>query len=148
MSLTHYEPWNLMSQLHGEMGRLFDVRASAPAGLHGKHATSDWVPAVDIREETERYIIHADVPGVKPGDIEIDMVDGVLSIKGQRHQESEELREGFKRMERSRGSFTRRFSLPDTVNADAISARSRDGVLEIVIPKQEKLQPKRIPVTS
>jgi HSP20 family protein len=135
-----------MNQLHNEIDRLFDSRAGRLGETDGQIATSDWVPAVDIREENERYVIHADVPGVNPADIEVDMVDGVLSIKGQRKSESEEEREGYKRMERVRGSFFRRFSLPDTVDADSISAKVRDGVLEIVIPKQEKVQPRRIQV--
>jgi len=111
-------------------------------------ATSDWVPAVDIREEGQRYVIHADVPGVKPEDIEVHMEDGVLTIKGQRYSESKDEREGYKRVERVRGSFFRRFSLPDTADAEAISAKSKDGVLEIIIPKQAKVMPKRIKVES
>ena len=99
---------------------------------------------VDIKEEENRYVIHADVPGVDPADIEVNMENGVLSIKGERESESKEEREGYKRVERVRGSFFRRFNLPDTADAEAISAKSKDGVLEIVIPKQEKPQPKRI----
>ena len=148
MSLVRYEPWGLMNQLHNEIDRLFDNRVGRLGEQEGQLATSDWVPAVDIKEEADRYVIHADVPGVNPADIEVDMADGVLSIKGQRYQEKTEEREGYKRMERSRGSFYRRFSMPDTVNAEAISAKARDGVLEIIIPKQEKLQPKRIQVES
>ncbi|MCO6412356.1 MAG: Hsp20/alpha crystallin family protein [Thiogranum sp.] len=146
MSLVRYEPWGLMNQLHHEIDRLFDTRVGRPGESDGQLATSDWVPAVDIREESDRYVIHADVPGVNPADIEVNMVDGVLSIKGERKSESREERGGYKRMERVRGSFFRRFSLPDTVNADAISAKVADGVLEIVIPKQEKVQPRRIQV--
>lgn len=146
MSLVRYEPWGLMNQLHHEIDRLFDTRVGRTGENEGQLATSDRAPAVDIREESERYVIHADVPGVNPSDIEVNMVDGVLSIKGERKSESKEEREGYKRMERVRGSFFRRFSLPDTVNADAISARVADGVLEIVIPKQEKVQPRRIQV--
>jgi HSP20 family protein len=146
MSLVRYEPWGLMNQLHHEIDRLFDTPVGRAGENDSQLATSDWVPAVDIREESERYVIHADVPGVNPADVEVNMVDGVLSIKGERKSESKEEREGYKRMERVRGSFFRRFSLPDTVNADAINARVADGVLEIVIPKQEKVQPRRIQV--
>ena len=81
-------------------------------------------------------------------DIEVKMEDGVLSIKGERQSESSENREGYKRVERVRGSFLRRFSMPDTVDADGITARSKDGVLEVVIPKQAKVLPKRIKVES
>ena len=148
MSLVRYEPWGLLNQLHGEIDRLFDTRMQK-YGDEGNHlAASDWVPAVDIREEQDRYVIHADVPGVKPEDIEVHMEDGVLSIKGQRDSETKDEREGYKRVERVRGSFFRRFSLPDTADAQGISARSLNGVLEIVIPKQARVMPKRIKVDS
>ena len=148
MSLVRYEPWGLLNQLHGEIDRLFENRAPKYGDDRDQLATSDWVPAVDIREENDRYVIHADVPGVKPEDIEVHMENGVLSIKGRRQTENREEREGYKRVERVRGSFFRRFSLPDTADAEAISAKSKDGVLEIVIPKQAKVMPKRIKVES
>ncbi|GMQ87962.1 MAG: Hsp20/alpha crystallin family protein [Gammaproteobacteria bacterium] len=149
MSLVRYEPWSLFSQLHGEVDRLFNTRPGQN-GEDNDHllSGSDWTPAVDIREEDSRYIIHADVPGVDPKDIEINMEGGVLSIRGERRLETTDEREGYKRVERVRGSFFRRFSMPDTADADAVTARSKDGVLEIVIPKQEKVLPKRIQVES
>lgn len=146
MSVVRYEPWGLLNQLHGEIDRLFDTRLQKYGDERNYLAASDWVPAVDIREEQERYVIHADVPGVKPEEIEIHMQDGVLTISGQRESETKDEREGYKRVERVRGNFFRRFSLPDTADADGISARSANGVLEIVIPKQAKVMPKRIKV--
>jgi len=148
MSLLRYEPWGLLNQLHGDMDHLFDKRLGSYGEDNGQLATSDWVPAVDIREEKNRYVIHADVPGVDPKDIDVRMENGVLSIKGERLAETRNEREGYKRVERVRGSFFRRFSMPDTVDADRVSAKSKDGVLEIVIPKQEKVQPKQIHVES
>ena len=148
MSMVRYEPWGLLNQLHGEVDRLFNTRMGRYGDDGDQLATSDWVPAVDIKEEDDRFVIHADVPGVDPKDIEVNMEDGVLSIKGERQSERTDEREGYKRVERVRGSFFRRFSLPDTANADAISARSKNGVLEVVIPKQEKVLPKRIQVES
>lgn len=145
MSLVHYEPWSLLNQLQGEMNRRLDPRARF-ADDDSSLATSDWVPAVDIKEEDERYVIHADIPGVEAKDIEVNMEDGILSIRGERKFENEEEREGYKRVERVRGSFYRRFSMPDGADADAISAKCKDGVLEIVIPKQVKVLPKRIEV--
>ncbi|GMQ88916.1 MAG: Hsp20/alpha crystallin family protein [Gammaproteobacteria bacterium] len=147
MSLVRYEPWNILNQLHGEVDRMFNTRLGR-IGEDNEQllSSSDWTPAVDIKEEDSRYIIRADVPGVDPKDIEINMEDGVLSIKGERHSETTDEREGYKRVERVRGSFFRRFSMPDTADAEAVTAKSKDGVLEIVIPKQEKLQPKRIQV--
>jgi HSP20 family protein len=147
MSLVRYEPWSLLNQLQGEMNRMFDT--GARFGDEDRPlATSDWVPAVDIKEEDDRYVIHADVPGVEARDIEVNMEDGILSIRGERKFENEEEREGYKRIERVRGSFYRRFSLPDGADADAISAKCKDGVLEIVIPKQTRVLPKRIEVQS
>ncbi|MCP1673159.1 HSP20 family protein [Natronocella acetinitrilica] len=147
MNIRRHEPWSLLNQLSSEMNTLFDHRQS-PGTDASSMATSDWVPAVDIREENDRYLIHADIPGVDPEKIEISMENGVLSIRGERHHDSDETREGYRRVERIRGSFYRRFSLPDTADAERVSASSRNGVLEIVIPKQEKVQPRRITVQS
>lgn len=145
MNVRRHEPWSLLNQLSHEMNALIDDRR--PAGADpSSMATSDWVPAVDIREEPDRYLIHADVPGVDPEQIDISMENGVLTIRGERKHEAEEKREGYRRVERVRGSFYRRFSLPDTADAERVSASSRNGVLEIVIPKQEKVQPRRITV--
>ncbi|MBK1692221.1 Hsp20/alpha crystallin family protein [Ectothiorhodospira mobilis] len=143
MFMTRYEPWSLLNQLSRELDRL---NPSGMAGGEEPAATSDWMPAVDIREEKDAYVLHADVPGVDPKDIEVHMENGVLTIRGERKAESTEERENYKRVERVRGSFYRRFSLPDTADAERISARSANGVLEVHIPKQEKVQPRRITV--
>ncbi|MDP1558863.1 MAG: Hsp20/alpha crystallin family protein [Nitrosomonas sp.] len=139
MAITRYEPWGLLSQLQREL---------AGGTVEGSTATAEWAPAVDIKEETDRFVLLADIPGVKPEEIDVSMEDGVLTIKGEKKTEAETEKEGYKRIERTYGSFYRRFSLPDTANSDAISAESRHGVLEIVIPKREALQPKKIQVTS
>lgn len=145
MSLVRYQPWNSMDQLRREMGRMFEQQnTSSEEG--SSIATSDWTPAVDIKETEKEFLIHADIPGVNPDDIDVHMEDGMLTIKGERDSETKEEREGYKRIERQRGSFYRRFSLPDTANADKISAKSKNGVLEITIPKQEKAQPRKIEV--
>jgi HSP20 family protein len=109
-------------------------------------ATSAWTPAVDIKEEADRFVIHADIPGVVPEEIEITMENGVLSIKGERAYEHKEERKDYKRMERVRGTFYRRFSLPDTADAEHIAATGKNGVLEIVIPKHPVAQPRKIEV--
>ncbi len=146
MTLVRYEPWSLLNQLHNEIDRLFE--AGRPALREGESsvAASDWVPAVDIKEEPDRYVIRADVPGVDPKDIEVNMENGVLTIKGERESESKEEREGYKRIERVKGSFFRRFSLPDTADVEQVSAKAKDGVLEVIIPKQQRVQPRRIEV--
>ncbi len=148
MALMRYEPWSLLSQLQRDMNRLFDTRLSdAEPGSVGLLA-SDWAPAVDIREEEKQYIIHADVPGVNVNDIDITMENGLLTIKGQRSVEKKEETQHYQRMERVRGTFLRRFALPTLVDADKITAKCKDGVLEVIVPKAESAQPRRITVES
>jgi len=139
MAITRYEPWGLLSQLQRELER---------GAAEGSTATAEWAPAVDIKEEAGKFVIHADIPGVKPEEIDISMEDGVLTIKGEKKSESKTEKEGYKRVERTYGSFYRRFSLPDTANAEAISASSKHGVLEVVIPKREAVLPKKISVST
>lgn len=140
---TLYEPWNLLTQLQRELERKHELGGGI---AEGAAATSEWAPAVDIKEEAERYVLLADLPGVNPADIEVSMENGILTLSGSRETEAKIQREGYKRVERHFGSFHRRFSLPDTVDADGISARCANGVLEIVIPKKSLAQPKKIVV--
>ncbi|MGZ8224966.1 MAG: Hsp20/alpha crystallin family protein [Methylobacter sp.] len=143
MAITRYQPWGLLNQLQREL-----ERAHEGNGGEGSIATAEWAPAVDIKEENDKFVLHADIPGVKPEEIEVSMENGVLTIKGEKKTEANTEREGYKRVERTYGSFYRRFSLPDTANADAINAKSKNGVLEIVIPKRESIKPKKINVAA
>ena len=137
-----YSPLILLGK---ELDRLFNMPAFRDLE-DTTIATSAWTPAVDIREETERFLIRADIPGVVPEAIEVTMEGGVLTIKGERVEEHTEESEGYRRAERRLGSFHRRFSLPDTADADTITASGKDGVLEIVIPKKTVAQPRKIEV--
>ncbi len=149
MALVRYEPWNLLNQFQTEVNRLFESRlGDLQEGDSSSVVTSGWRPAVDIKEEENRFVIRADVPGVDPKDIEVTMEGGVLTLKGERSTQAEAEREGYKRIERARGTFYRRFSLPDSADAEGIKAKGKDGVLEIVIPKHERVQPRRITVQS
>jgi HSP20 family protein len=143
MAIIRYEPWGLLNQLQRELTRSQEDKAG-----EGSIATAEWAPAVDIREEADKFVIHADIPGVKPENIEVSMEAGVLTVKGEKETEAKTEKEGYKRVERTSGSFYRRFSLPDSANGDAINAKCKLGVLEIIIPKREAIQPKRINVTS
>lgn len=143
MRVFQSDPWSLIEQFRNEVDRLSEARVRSNEGSN--IATSDWAPAVDLLEKDDRFVLLADVPGIDPKDIEIDMDNGVLSIRGQRPLDEQE-REHLKRIERPRGNFYRRFSMPDTADAEKVSARSRDGVLEITIPKHEKIQPRRITI--
>ena len=142
MSLIRYRPANLFDRFDNEINRhLFNPRSA-----DATNQTRDWSPAVDIREEDSRYVLEADIPGVAREDLDITLEDSVLTIKGKRANKDEESREGYRRRERVLGTFVRQFSLPDTVNTEAISAVITDGVLEIGIPKQEKPEPRKITV--
>ena len=148
MAIQTYDPWNRFGQMQRELERMLNGRGSARGDESTESATADWVPAVDIKEEDNRFVVYADIPGVEPKDIEITMDNGVLTIRGERQNETHQDSEGFKRVERTRGSFYRRFALPDTADVENISAKGNHGVLEVVIPKQEKAQPRRVPVEA
>jgi HSP20 family protein len=108
--------------------------------------TSQWVPRVDIKEEANRFVNFADLPGVDPSTIEVDMDKGVLSIKGERKAEAKAEGDRWSRNERAHGVFYRRFALPDSANPDGIAATGKHGVLEISIPKRPEASPRRINV--
>lgn len=148
MSLRSYEPWNLLDRFQEQLNQLgYSNRELANSDNDQSNVvTSHWRPAVDIKEEADRFVITADLPGVDPKDIEITMENGVLSIKGERKSEIRDEKEGYKRVERVSGTFYRRFSLPDSADAERIEAKGKDGVLEVSLPKHEKVQPRRIAV--
>lgn len=148
MAIVRYDPWSLMTDLQGELNRVFDSRLSRSTEANSTGATSDWIPPVDIHEEAKSYVILVDVPGVDPANIEIHMENSVLAIRGERKDTEDENRATLKRQERAKGTFYRRFTLPDTADADRISATSRNGVLQVTIPKHEKVQPRKIKVES
>jgi HSP20 family protein len=111
-------------------------------------AVTDWIPAVDIVEENDRFVLRADVPGVEPKNIEVSMDAGVLSVSGHRHEEARSEDAGMQRVERVSGRFFRRFSLPETADAESIKAQSRNGILEVTIPKLPEVQARRITVEA
>jgi len=137
MSLTRYT--------QDEIKQVFD-RFFGPADNESSVVTSQWTPRVDIKEEGDRFVIFADVPGVDPQDIEVHMDKGILTIKGERRLEQRAEGVRFSRVERAHGSFHRRFALPDSANPEAIAASGRNGVLEISIPKRPETTPRRIQV--
>jgi HSP20 family protein len=147
MAVVRYEPWNVVSQLQSEINRVFGNINDTDSNS----ATSEWSPAVDVREFSNRFQLLLDVPGVDPKDVEITLDNGVLTVSGNRSEEKAVGNNGTEqpqqqRLERRLGRFHRRFILPDTADADNVNAAGRNGVLEIVIPKQPKAQPRRITV--
>ena len=148
MNITRFEPWSLFDALQRDFDRMGGRRVGFAGTDDNGHSVADWVPAVDIVEEKERFVLRADVPGVKPEDIDVNMENGILSVSGQRHEEHTEDTDGVRRLERITGRFYRRFSLPDTANAEEVSAKSKDGILEVSIPKQPEIKARRITVES
>lgn len=145
MSLTRYNPWSVFDQLQRELNMpmtKFDTEDN------GNIATANWAPAVDIKEDDKAFTLLADIPGVNPDEIEVTMDKGVLTVKGERKSEKKTEEENYKRVERQYGVFYRRFTLPDSANADEIEAHSENGVLKITIPKQEVAQSRRITVNK
>jgi HSP20 family protein len=146
MTVIRYEPWTLMNRLQREIDSLF-VEPAATNGAREPRATA-LVPQVDVHEEAQRYVIRADLPGVAPADIEVTTEQGVLTLRAERRDEKLVAEAGFKRLERTAGTFVRRFTLPDDADAAAISARCQHGVLELTIARAQKSQPRRIAVEA
>lgn len=146
MSLVRYEPMNLLEQFSREFNRLFDPRSSLLSRDVSDVVGSQWSPAVDIREEANALVVLADVPGVEPDKIEVTAANGMLTLKGERSGEKEVKEKDYRRVERSYGSFYRSFTLPEYADAEHITAKTKDGVLEIRIPKTTKSAAKRITV--
>lgn len=150
MSIVRYHHWPRQAarqeQINHLFERFFDKGAANAAAEAGPAEAGQWVPRVDVREEAERFVIVADLPGIEPDQIEIQMDKGVLSIKGQRNGEPATETSRYSRVERRQGGFHRDFSLPDSADAEGIVASGRNGVLEISIPKKPESTPRRIRV--
>ena len=148
MALVRYVPFggygfgDVLNQLH----RVFDTQATASNA--DSSATADWIPSADVAEFGDRFVLRLDVPGVDIGAISITLDQGVLAISGERAKDASNEEAERSRLERPQGRFYRRFTLPETVDTAAVKATSRAGILEIVIPKQAKAQPRRIEVAA
>jgi HSP20 family protein len=136
MNIAIREPWNLLSRFNRDLDGFLDSNAASVA----------FIPAVDVHEEKDRFVVKADLPGVKPDEIEVTAEKGILTLRGERKSDRTEQSEGYERIERVTGSFTRRFALPENVQADAIKAKFTHGVLEVSIPKQPVVPAKRVNV--
>ena len=141
MSLLRREPYALLNEIDRLLGR--KIRLTSDEDTSNVE-TSHWIPAIDIKEDSEKFSILADLPGIDKKDICISMENNILTIKGERIEESKEEKENYKRIERIRGSFYRRFTLPDTADDEKIQASMKNGVLEITIPKREVAKSKLI----
>ena len=144
MNLVYYQP-SLMDRWRREIDELF--ARSSDASLPALTNSTAWTPSVDLQEESDHFLLRADVPGVALKDIEVSAQDGTLTIRGERLAREPVRGDGVEHIERAVGKFLRRFTLPDSAQTEAIKARYVDGVLEIEIPKQPRVETKRIAVT-
>jgi HSP20 family protein len=148
MSLSLHRVWHSGSPFPADARQIFDRFLQSAKSDAADAADRQWAPRVDIREDEQQFVILADIPGVDPAQIEVSMDKGVLSIAGKRELPGSETDGKFTRVERSRGSFQRYFTLPDTANAESISASGKFGVLEITIPKKAQATPRRITINT
>ncbi len=144
MPIVRWDPFRDLSTLQERVSRLFEGRLGP---FRGEEALSTWAPPVDIYETEHEIVLKADLPEVKLEDVDIQVENNTLTVKGERHFEKEVKEDNYHRVERSYGSFARSFSLPSTVDADKIRAEYQDGVLRITMPKREEAKPKQIKVS-
>src|SRR5271166_659885 len=146
MSLIRWDPFADVDSLFNRMVPSSFANWPRLAMENGRKL--DWAPSADISETEQEYLIRAELPAVKKEDVQVMFDDGMITIKGERKQQKEDKNEKYHRTESFYGSFERRFSLPDNVNADAIRCESKDGILTVHIPKVEtpKAKPKQITV--
>jgi HSP20 family protein len=149
MALIRWEPTRELSSLQGEMNRLFSAFFDDPGQANGGTGmVNRWIPAMDLVEQDEHYVLRADLPGMREDDVNIELENNVLSISGERKHESAEESKGYYRLERASGAFSRSLTLPEGVDAEAIAASFQDGVLELRIPKPEQRKPHRVRISA
>ena len=142
-SITRWDPFRNLSSLQEQVNRLFDSSFKATAD---NSALTTWAPAVDIDETENELVIKADLPDVDEKDIDVRVEASMLTIRGERKFEESVKEDNYLRVERAYGSFSRSFSLPDTVNTEAIQANYKNGVLRVQLPKRAESKPKQVKI--
>ena len=147
MALIRWEPVAELNTIQNEMNWLFNTffDPSAPTG-RGNGTTRRWLPPMDLVETPDHYVLRADLPGLSDGDVNVQLEDNVLTISGERKAEHEDQQEGYNRLERAFGAFSRSLTLPDGVDPDGVQAHFDRGVLEIRVPKPEPKKPKTVQI--
>jgi HSP20 family protein len=147
MALIRWEPVRELNTLQSEMNRLFNNLFDAPLPNGGATGVRRWLPPMDLVETDDDFVLRADLPGLAENDVNIELEDNVLTISGERKTEHEEKQEGYYRVERASGSFSRSLTLPEGVNPEAIKASFDKGVLEVRIPKPEERKPRKVAIS-
>ena len=151
MALVRWEPARELFTIQNEMNRLFNTffdttTGSATANGNGNGAARRWVPAMDLVETEDAFVLKADLPGLVEDDVKLEVEGNVLTISGERAFENQVKKDGFYRVERGSGTFARSLTLPEGIDPDAIAARFDRGVLEVSIPKPEERKPRRLQI--
>ena len=146
MTIVRWEPLREFSTLQNEMNRLFNTVFDTPGGPGNGGAVRRWMPPMDLVETEDHFVLRADLPGLAEGDVKLEVADDVLTLSGERKAEHESKGEGFYRVERAFGAFSRALTLPQGVDPAAVTASFDRGVLEVRIPKPEERKPRRIEI--
>lgn len=146
MALIRWEPTREIESLQQEVNRLFGSFFDVQSGRAPANGARRWLPAVDLVEADDHYVLHADLPGVKPEDVTVELDDDVLTVSGQRETHTDSEQGGVHRRERAHGSFSRALTLPAGIDPDSIEASFDQGVLEVRIPKPELQKPRRVAI--
>jgi HSP20 family protein len=145
MNIVKWNPFRELEEIHTRLNRVFNEapqRRTEGDGLF----FAEWAPAVDIQETDKEYVIKAELPEVKKENVKVEMLDGVLTIEGERTQEKEEKGKKFHKVERAYGKFVRQFALPTEVEAAKVQAEFKDGMLNVHLPKSASAKPRSVEV--
>jgi HSP20 family protein len=147
MTIVRWEPLRELGTLQNEMNRLFNTVFDAPSPSNAG-ALRRWMPAMDLVETGDHFVLRADLPGLGEDDVKLEFEDGNLTLSGERKSEHESKGEGYYRIERAFGQFSRTLTLPKGVDPEAVNASFDRGVLEVRIPKPEERKPRRIEISN
>lgn len=148
MALIRWEPVRELNTIQNEMNRLFNTFFDAPTPGNGTLAQRRWLPAMDLVETDDDLVLRADLPGLSEGDVNIEVEGNVLTISGERKAQHEEREEGYYRVERASGSFSRSLTLPEGTDPEKVRASFDRGVLEVRIPKPEQRKPRKVTISA
>lgn len=148
-NIQRYEPWSLLNQFQQDVNRMFSDLMPVNRQIgEATVAAGQWAPLVDIKEDSDKFVVMADIPGVDPNQIKITMENQVLAIEGEKVFEKQEEKDNYTRKERFEGRFYRQFTLPASADSEKVTAQCRNGVLAITIPKKEQAKPRQIEVKA
>jgi HSP20 family protein len=148
MAIIRWEPARELSTMQSEMNRLFGTFFDSATPRDGRRAAlRSWIPAIDVVENENEYVLRADLPGLTEGDVNVELDENILRISGERKSEHEEKTDGFYRLERATGRFSRSLSLPEGISADGIEANFDNGVLEVHIQKPEQRKSQKVAIS-